>query len=243
MANQRLEAELAGIRSRFGTIDGLTADEIAALVDACRRADAPFGSAHKELLGMPAAVLRGYEFRPLTIGASVWLDEYAAKWWGDDSNRYFWALVYALVHGYERAAFTSLTSEEAARRAISRMTLRFAFGRKALERAVDAALGRRIPDRRLASDGNDDKPIDWSAIVAELEAATGIRRDEWLWGRSEQYTVWAYHKMRRLVTARIGEGGKGKRMLDALDRAIQSLAELKHGIKERLEAKRKESAE
>ena len=242
MKNRRLEAELAGIRSRFGTIDGLTADEIAALVDACRRADSPFGSAHKELLGMPAAVLRGYEFRPLTIGASVWLDEYAAKWWGDDSNRYFWALVYALVHGYERAAFTSLTSEEAARRAISRMTLRFAFGRKALERAVDAALGRRTPDKRAGDDG-DESPMDWSAVVAELEAATGIRRDEWLWGRSEQYTAWAYSKMRRLVAMRAGDRDSGKRILDSLDRAIQNLAEIKHGIKTRLEAKRKEPAE
>lgn len=242
MKNRRLEAELAGIRSRFGTIDGLTADEIAALVDACRRADSPFGSAHKELLGMPAAVLRGYEFRPLTIGASVWLDEYAAKWWGDDSNRYFWALVYALVHGYERAAFTSLTSEEAARRAISRMTLRFAFGRKALERAVDAALGRG-EQKKDSADADNDDPLDWSLMVAELEAATGIRRDEWLWGRSEQYTARAYSKMRRLVAMRAGDRDSGKRILDSLDRAIQNLAEIKHGIKTRLEAKRKEQAE
>ena len=220
MDNRRLEAELAGIRSRFGTIDGLTADEIVTLVDACRRADFPFGDANRELLDMPAAVVRGWEFRPLTVGASVWLDEYAAKWWGDDSNRYFWALVYALVHGHERAAFTSLTSEEAARNAIRRMSLHFAFGRKALERAVDAALGRR--ERKAnAVEADDGAPLNWSSIVAELETATGIRRDEWLWGRSEHYTAWAYSKMRNQIAMRVG--GSSRRAFDALDRAIQHL--------------------
>jgi hypothetical protein len=234
MDTQRLEAELAGIRSRFGTIDCLTADEIVSLVDACRRADAPFGDADRELLDIPAAVVRGFEFRPLTIGASVWLDEFAAKWWGEDDNRYFWALVYALVHGHQRAAFTSLTSEDAARRAIRRMSLHFAFGRAALEKAVDAALGRPDPNA-----STDSEPMDWSAVVAQLEAATGIRRDEWLWGRSERYTMRAYSEMRRLVTMR--SGGKARRMLGALDRALQRLAEVKHGIKARLEAKRKEA--
>ena len=240
MDNRRLDAELAGIRSRFGTIDGLTADEIAALVDACRRADSPFEDSHRELIGAPAAVVRGWEFRPLTIGAAVWLDEYAAKWWGDDSNRYFWALVYALVHGYERAAFTSLTSEVAARNAIRRMTLHFAFGRKALERAVDAALGRGT--RKQEDEGADNGgPLEWSSIVAELETATGIPRDEWLWGRSKRYTVWAYSKMCNQIAKRAGRGAR--RAFDALDRAIQHLAEIKHGIKQRIEAKRKESAE
>ena len=235
MDNRRLEAELAGIRSRFGTIDGLTADEIVSLVDACRLADAPFGDSERELLDMPAAVVRGWEFRPLTIGASVWLDEYAAKWWGDDDNRYFWALVYALVHGHERAAFTMLTSEEAARRAIRRMALHFAFGRKALERAIDAALGRRDQKPEAGGDGSKG-PINWSEIVAELEAGTGIRRDVWLWGRAEKYALHAYREMRRIVSARLGGGATGRRMLDALDHALQNLAEVKHAIKTRLES-------
>ena len=236
--NLRLQQELLDLRSRFGSLDRLTADELAELVDCCRRADSPFGEKSKALIDAPAARLRGFEFRPLTVGASIWLDEYAAKWWGDNDNRYFWALVYALVHGHERAAFLYLTSENAARRAICRMSLQFAFSRRALEEAVDKALGR------AGNDGRDDEGpdataqaaamTDWTAVVARLEAESGIGRDEWLWGRSAEYTVRAYYELHSFA-ARCSGAAEKRRMFDELDRAINALARLKKRIKERLE--------
>ena len=230
MDNARLNAELASVRRRFGSIDGLTADEIAALVDACRLADNPFGEDDAEMADFPAAVVRGVEFRPLTIGASVWLDEYAGKWWGDNDSRYFWALVYALVHGRDKSAFLSVLDEPSARRAIRLMALRFTFSRRALERAVDAALGRVVP--RDSKPDASHKSVPWNEMVLALETHSGIPREDWLWGCGAKYAARAYTEMRNALSARSGQGGV--RMLDALDGALQSLAVVKKRIKDRL---------
>ena len=235
--NLRLQQELNDLRARFGSLDRLTADELEELVDCCRRADHPFAEKAKALLDAPAATLRGVPFYPLTVGASIWLDEYAEKWWGDDNNRYFWALVYALVHARARAAFACLTSEDSARRAIRRMALHFVFSRRALEEAVDKALGRSgndAPDTREPDAAEREAAMtDWSAMVARLEVESGIVRDDWLWGRSAEYTVRAYHEL-HVFAARASGGDDRRRMFDELDRAINALARLKKRIKERL---------
>ena len=230
MDNARLDAELSSVRRRFGSIDLLTADEIAALVDACRLADSPFGEDDAEMADFPTAVVRGVEFRPLTIGASVWLDEYAGKWWRDNDSRYFWALVYALVHGRDKSAFLSVLDEPSARRAIRRMALRFTFSRRALERAVDAALGSVQP--RADKPDASHKSVPWNEMVLALETHSGIPREDWLWGRGAKYAAHAYAEMRSAIAARSGKAAP--RMLDSLDGALQSLAVVKKRIKDRL---------
>lgn len=235
--NLRLQQELNDLRAHFGSLDRLTADELEELVDCCRRADHPFDEETKALFDAPAARLRGADFYPLTVGASIWLDEYAEKWWGDDNNRYFWALVYALVHARDKDAFSGMDDKRAARRAIVRMALRFAFSRRALEDAVDAALGRSgndAPDSRGPGAAEREAAMtDWSAMVARLEVESGIMRDDWLWGRSAAYTVRAYHEL-HVFAARASGGEDRRRMFDELDRAINALARLKKRIKERL---------
>ena len=221
---------LAQLRGRGVEPSGMTPDELYALAEACRRCADPFGAEGLELLDAPAAVLRGVEFRPLTVGASVWLDEFAGRWWKDDDSRYFWALVYALTHAHDRDAFTPLVTESAARRAIMRMALRFAFGRKALERAVDAALGTR-DDAPAETDGS--ARADWSALVARLEAASGIPRGDWLWGCAATYTMRAYCELHRMAAAHAGEGA-GPSPKDALDDAMSALARAKAAIVRRL---------
>ena len=235
----RLQKELADIKARFGSLDALTADELEEIVDCCRRMDDPFGDASASLLDVPVAHLRGADFRRLTVGASIWLDEYADRWWGGDDSRYFWALVYALTHSGDPDAFLPLQTERAARAAILRTALRFAFSRRALERAVDAALGRTdAAPRRMP--GEPRVKTEWFSILASLESASGVPLKEWLWGRSAAYTVKAYQEMRHLASMR--GGSEGARMFDELDAAINALARAKKRIKDRLEAGKERGA-
>ena len=228
----RLEQELADIRKRYGSLDNLTADEIEGLVDCCRRADNPFGDLNGSLVDAPVAVVRGQGFYPLTVGASIWLDEFVLKWWGNDDTCYFWAVVYALIHAREKDAFTGLVEESAARWAILKTCMRFTFAKADLEKAVDLALGRAKSQPKQGVPDTDAK-TDWFALVARLEAASGIKRDDWLWGRSATYTVKAYHELHAYASASAG-AGRGVRAFDELDKAINALARLKKSIKERL---------
>ena len=229
----RLEQEFADIRKRYGSLDNLTADEIAGLVDCCRRADNPFGDMNGSLVDAPVAVVRGQSFYPLTVGASIWLDEFVVKWWGNDDTCYFWALVYALVHAREKDAFTGLVEESAARWAILKTCLRFTFAKAELEKAVDLALGRAKSEPDRTHHPDESSKTDWFALVSRLEATSGIARDDWLWGRSAAYTVKAYHEMHAFAAANAG-ARSGCRAFDELDKAINALARLKKSIKERL---------
>jgi len=173
------------------------------------------------------------------VGASVWLDEYAAKWWGDNNTCYFWALVFAIVHGHERDTFANLTERHTARAAILNTCIRLAFTRKEVEKAIDKALGRI--DNPFAEDREVDgnAHTDWVAFLARLETQTGIAKEEWLWGKSASYTVRAYQDLHTFAASYAANGSK-VRVFDEMDRAINAMARLKKSIKDRLE---KEAAE
>ena len=107
----RLQAELDKLKASGIAPGDLTASELAALVRACDRCDNPFSAANAEAAGFPVKVREGvWLWRP-TAGAVVWLDEYAARWWGEDSLHYKWAAVYAMLHARERDAFMKMTDE------------------------------------------------------------------------------------------------------------------------------------
>ena len=234
MENLRLQTELNDLRSRYKVrLDDLTAAEIADLVDCCRRVDNPYGDAGVVLSDLPVARIKGVNIYPLTIGASVWLDEYAATWWGKDDTCYFWALVFAMVHAHDRHVFAELTERGKTRRAILATALRFVFDRRTLERAVDKALGSPCIEDR-AKVGVETRN-DWVAFLARLETQTGIRKDEWLWGRSAAYTIRAYRDLHAFA-AKYATTGDRVRVFDAMDRALNALARLKKRIKDRLEA-------
>ena len=235
MTNRGLQKELDDLRTRYGvTPDRLTADEIVGLVDCTRRIADPYGAAGVSVIDVPVARVRGIDFHPLTVGASVWLEEFAEKWWGDDATCYFWAIVYALVHAHEREAFALLTERGAARAAIVRTCLRLALSRAEVENAVDKALGRvcdlydaGAPEERKAARN------DWTGFVARLEAQTGIPRDEWLWGRSAAYAKRAYQDLHAFAASMSNTRAK-VRVFDEMDRAVNALARLKKGIRDRV---------
>lgn len=237
MENRRLQAELEDMRSKLKiSLDDLTADEIAAFVDCCRRIDDPYAAANAELLDVPETVC-GTKLWPLTIGASVWLDEYAAKWWGGSGKgrRYFWALAYAMVHAREPEAFAAATTEAAAVRRIFATCLRFAFSVGALKRAMDRCLSPREQHGRSVADV-DAATMDWSQLVARIESQSGIRREEWVWGRTARYCIRAYADLCRY--AREAGAVGASRVRDELDDAINALAVLKRSIKRRIDAER-----
>ncbi len=234
MENQRLQTELNDLRSRFKVrLDDLTADEIVSLVDCCRRVDNPYGEAGVVLSDLPVARIKGVDIYPLTIGASIWLDEYAEEWWGRDNICYFWALVFAMVHAHDRDVFANLTERGKARRAILATCLRFVFDRRTLEEAVDKALGTSGNDGGKVTPGPEMRN-DWVAFLARLETQTGIRKDEWLWGKSAMYTIRAYRDLHAFASKYAANKDK-VRVFDAMDRALNALARLKKSIKDRLE--------
>ena len=235
MTNLGLQRELDDLRTRYGvTLDRLTADEIAGLVYCTRRIADPYGAAGVSVIDVPVARVRGIDFHPLTVGASVWLEEYAEKWWGDDATCYFWAIVYALVHAHEREAFALLTERGAARVAIVRTCLRLALSRNEVENAVDKALGR-VCDLYDAGEPEERRAArtDWIGFVARLEAQTGIARDEWLWGRSAAYAQRAFQDIHAFASRHSPSRAK-VRVFDEMDRAVNALARLKKGIRDRV---------
>jgi len=233
MVSVQLQMELDDLRNRYGvTLDAITADELIGLVDCCRRIENPYGDIGESLSELPVAKVGGACFYQLTVGASIWLDEYAAKWWGNDDTCYFWALVFAMVHAHERDTFAALTDRCDARMAILKTCLRFTFSKAAVEKAVDRALGR-VTDQPEKS-GADNAQTDWVAFLARLETQTGIRKEEWLWGRSASYTIRAYQDLHKFASSYSANGSK-VRVFDAMDRAINALARLKKSIKDRLE--------
>ena len=240
MGNLRLQNELNDLRSRYKVrLDDLTADEIAELVDCCRKVDDPFGGAGVALSDLPVACIKGVPIYPLTVGASIWLDEYVAEWWGKDNTCYFWALVFAMIHAHEKDVFAQLTDRGKARRRILATCLRFMFDRRTLEQAVDRALGAPSDDgdrKRNETESHND----WVAFLARLETQTGIHRDEWLWGRSAAYTIRAYRDLHAFA-ARYAAIGDRVRIFDAMDRALNALARLKKRIKVRLESRSEEA--
>ena len=240
MENLRLQTELNDLRRRYKVrLEDLTADEITDLVDCCRRVENPYGEAGVVLSDLPVARIKGVNIYPLTIGASVWLDEYAEAWWGKDNTCYFWALVFAMVHAHDRDVFAELTERGAARRAILLTCLRFIFDRRTLEQAVDKALGAPcIEDREKMG---AETRSDWVAFLARLETQTGIRKDEWLWGKSAAYTIRAYRDLHAFAAKYAATGDK-VRVFDAMDRALNALARLKKRIKDRLDAAAAEDA-
>lgn len=219
----RLESEIAKLKSAGVSLADLTAGELCELVRACDRCDNPFGAVNAEAAGFPIKVRDGVFLWRLTAGAIVWLDEYAARWWGEDTAAYKWATVYAMRHARDAAAFHTLTDEADAYRAIRADLLTL----NCTEEEIDAALAR------FNDDGGDKRrpPVtapDWRALAAMVEARTGIKAEEWIWGRAALSLADSYNRLCQFAAA---EGvAKPPRMKDELDKAIIRLARVVAGI-------------
>ena len=226
-----LQSELEKLKARGVSIGDLRADELERLVHACDRMERPFGDINADAAGLPVQVGEGVSLWRLSIGALVWLEEYAGKWWADMPRRYFWALVYASRHGRERDAFVRLRNEEDAERAITEDALTMAAREDEVADALDEVLGLKDKDGKARGAEGVEAP-DWASIIARLESQSGIPADTWAWDRSCDYALRCYADLSRFAAA--SEGRKAPRRKDDLDRATIALARTTAGIVERV---------
>ena len=226
---------LQDLERRGVDVRAVAPGELYALAEASRRCADPFTAVNAELAGEPMPVGRGVWLWPLTIGAQVWLEEHAWKWWKTESRMGILALAYAMRHARDPRAFEGLTERWEATKRVLRSALTLPAR---LEELLDAICrvnglpvhGAAKPERRRDRGREEAAQRDFAAIVASLEVESGIPRRDWLWERSLLYTFTAYAQMHAFAAAYSPRGKDRPAMLDELDAALTHLAEVKAGI-------------
>lgn len=204
----------------------LTDDEILWIVELCERVIKPDSRGDiLALCGFGTQVgATKTTLYPLTIGAAIWLQECADEWFADNPSRSFYALAWALAHGRDKDAMEqAFMNADDASRLIRKWARGLTCTVKELEQAIDRILKTSDDDT-----GTTDRPdIDWARILTEIEAATGMPAQHWLWGASLGHTMrtWVAVRERMVLMA----GGKMPRV-DALTDALKALAKAKLAI-------------
>lgn len=235
--------EVALLRERGVTLNDLKGEEVVALVNAVERLRKPFTDVNLDVCGFPIEVKGGVKLWKLTVGATVWLAEYAEKWWLDEGKQkaYFWAMVYACVHSREQGVFP--TNEEEAFRLIRDMAVGLASYEEDLVEGVNKCLVVRkskAPSLNKNKAPQLDTQPDWATVVARLEGQTGIPADQWCWNRSADYALRVHEDLKHFAEQCAGHSS---RMMDEVDEATRRLARMRAEIINRVEAERKEKAE
>ena len=233
-----VEKEITNLKQVGVEITDLSGAEIVALVKAVEKLRNPFSGVNLDVVGAPITV-GGVTLWKLTVGATVWLAEFARGWWlyRGKEKAYFWALVYACVNARRKGAFIALTDEKKAHEEITKMALKMAVYEDELAKAVNDCLEVREATAPKLNKGKEpeDKPeiqTDWASIIARLEGQTGIPADEWCWNRSADYALRVHEDLQRFAKAAAGE--KVAEMRDEADMATSALARLRSQIKARV---------
>lgn len=231
----RFECEINALKERGIMLNDLLPQEVEDLVEAVRRLRNPFSEVNFDAMGEPLYKSNGLTLYPLTIGAIVWLEEFAKKWWKFQPMAYFWAVVYALINGRDKNTFVELRSEVEAYNRIRDCALSLAVCEAELTEAIDAALDYNRPPRKKNTTA-DETGTDWSLVVATMEAKTGIEAEKWIWGKSVDYVTRAYQVLIDFATTQ--GGGRAARMKDEADHALNHLARVRASIIERITKER-----
>lgn len=218
------EKHLRELRGRWGII--LTDAEVLWIVQLCERVICPGGGGDLEYIGMPERVGHSDVFLwRLTIGAAIWLEECAFRWWSD-SNQLIRANAFALAHARRGDVFRDLYIRETAERVIKQ----WFRGLGCTHEELDEAISRLYPPQETLGGDRDGKAIDnhawsWGAIIDDLEATTGIQADHWLWDQAVGVTL------RRLALAKqVAAAGVGGDVDKDTDKALFNLAQAKKSI-------------
>lgn len=220
------------------SIADFTADELAEFVHAAERCENPFQDVNADAVGLPVKVCEGVYFWRLTVGASVWLDTYAEKWWKPTSERYRIALVYALINARNKSAFIDLDTEKKAANAIRKTMGAVMATSEEINLALDIVLGLKV-DKRERKSEMAAAAKDWAAMIRRLETQSSIKADEWLWSRSADYALKAYLDLHAFADAY--SGGKPTPMRDELDQAQEALNRIAVAVMRRVQAERNQN--
>lgn len=218
------QQHLSELKKRWGVEP--TVEEAIWIVRLCERVMCPCEGERSDLCGIPVrAGISDVYLWPLTIGAAVWYQDYAAKWWADNQERMTMALGFALANGRDKSLMRAASlGRESSEKVIKDWAVSLTCTREELEAAFDEIL----PPSKPSGEPNPPK-IDWEQIVGEIEAISGIACDHWLWDMSKEATLRAWHRARSVQIAR-GGGTPGTSVLDPLNVALQELAEAKASI-------------
>lgn len=235
----RLQSILQDFRDNGITAADMTADELEALVHACERVNNPYSDINADLCEQPVKVCKGVYLWPLTAGALIWLEEYAASWWRKGTSMFGWAQVYALANARNPDAFENLTDKWSARKAIVKTALRFTCHRSELAVAKNRCYGLRPHDVRESTPASapDEQATNFAHFAAMLEVESGIPAKSWLFGKSLEDLVTTYRRMVKLKNA-FGGGETAEQMTFELNDALTNLANVKSMIAGRIKAER-----
>lgn len=220
-------AQLTELRERWGIEPA--AEEVLWIVEACRRVAQPTDSVGA-LCGFPRRVGNSNAWLwPLTIGACVWLQEYAYTWWRDQDEQETLALVFAHAHARRAEVFRELLVESAAKSRVFTWALGLGLCWSEMHAALDELHPAPPPaDKKREPPGGEGDP-DWLTLVLDIEAATGIHADTWLWERSVADTLATWQQARAQIQAQAGVAAK-RGALDPLNKALRDLAFVKSEI-------------
>ena len=234
----RLKSVLQDFKDQGITAADMTADELEALVHAVERVNNPYSDINADLCEQPVKVCKGVYLWPLTAGALMWLEEYAAAWWKKGSSMYRWAQTYALANARNPNAFIDLTDKWTARKAIVKTALRFACHRAELTVAKNRCYGLRPHDvrERTPASTPDEQAADLAHFAVMLEAESGIPAKSWLFGKSVVDMVNTYRRMAKLKSAFGADAAE--KMTFELNDALANLANVKSMILERVTVER-----
>lgn len=127
---------------------------------------------------MPQGInVGGITLRELSIGAHIWLNEYAGRWWEGDRFLDTGSVAFASVHGQTPGYLARLTDRRTAERRVYALLLRVTCPveklRAELRRIlrIDDVLTVELPSqfKRLAVD-----PSEWGSVIAAISAHYGL---------------------------------------------------------------------
>ena len=214
------ESHLADLRRRG--IEPTLAEQIW-VVDLCRRVVCPFDSERADLIGAPVRV-GGATLWRLTIGAGVWLQDCAFRWWAGDDTRLGMAVAWALAHSRDRDAITAAAAGGAA--AAAKTIKAWAMELTCTREELDAAIDELMPSAASApaAPAGEGAQTDWQAVALDLAVLTGIPVESWVWASSRDQTLRAYARAKAALIARSGGGYDPREPLEPLSRALQDVA-------------------
>lgn len=222
---------LRELREKWGVEP--TLEESIWIVDLCKEVLQPAGQCDLDLIGQPIqAGASDVWLWPFTIGASIWLERCAARWFGDDEMLWLMAEVYTLVHARDREAFTAMRTREQALAKMREWELTLNCTWQELIAAMrevytQLEIGdeeQQAPDAQKGGRAGDKS---WTAIVARLEAVTGIKAEYWLWEVSLQATR---KRLELAESYQIAMGGGKITEDDPIGRALKNLGLAKGAI-------------